>query len=146
MDKVELRALTQEAVLHFTSMKRETIAERWRRGERLSANGMWYVPEGENLVTGVDIPPAILDAIQPAIEEYDPVVELAIIATDYANEPNLRRQANANAAEFLRPKLKSIELIDDPRNQEILEEKNRLASSLVGILDAMARAKRESKK
>ncbi len=125
-DKTALRSMTQEAVLHFTDMKRAEISAKYRE------------EHGEN------IPPAHLDALQPLIEEYDPVVELSLVAADYSNKVEIRRQANADAAQFLRPKLKSIELVDDPRNQELMDEKNRLAARMVDILDAMAQAKREA--
>lgn len=141
-DKTELRALTQEAVHHFTDLRRKEITERWAQGWRISPLG-WVLPEEGDRVVGELIPPHILDSAQPLIEEYDPVVELSIMAADYRNEVSLRRQANADAAQYLRPKLKSIELLEDPESLELQQQKNDLAGRMVDILDAMAQAKRQ---
>lgn len=124
-NKTELRVLTQEAVHEFTMMKRQEIAEAYRKQHNKT------------------IPPLLLDSLQPEIQEYDPVVALSVIAADYSQKIEIRRQANADAAQFLRPKLKSIELVDDPRNQELQDQKNQLASRMVDILEAMAKAKKE---
>lgn len=142
-DKTALRAMTQEAVHQFTEMKRTEIIQKYADGWRWSPLG-WVLPEEP--VIGETISPALLDTLQPLVEEYDPVVELSLIAVNYENKPELRRQANADAAAFLRPKLKSIELIDDPRNQELQAQKNELAGKMVDILEAMSKAKSEKKK
>lgn len=142
-DKTELRAKTQEAALRFTELKRMEIKSKWQEGWRLSPLG-WMLPDEQSRVLGEDIPPALLDSIQPLVEEYEPVVELAIIAVNYENDAKLRCQANAEAAQYLRPKLKSIELLEDPDSLAMQAEKQVLAEKLVSILEAMAAAKRES--
>lgn len=83
-----------------------------------------------------------LDRIQPLIEEYDPVVELAIMASDYSNEPSLRRQANSDAAPYLRPKLSAVSILDSPDVLEHEEQKKVLAGNLLGLLEAASRAKK----
>lgn len=124
-DKTELRAMTQEAVLEFTSLRRDHIARNYR------------------IEHNKDITEEELDMMQPLIEEWDPVVSLALIGTDYRNKVEIRRQANADAAQYLRPKLKSIELLEDPESQALNEEKVALAGRLVDILVAMEAAKRK---
>lgn len=124
--KIALRANVQDTVHHFTSLKRDDIRRR-------------YFEEH-----GCEIDERELDRIQPLIEEYDPVVELAIIASDYSNEVTLRRQANADAAPYLRPKLSAVAMIDSPETIEHEEQKQRLASNLLGLLEAASRAKKAS--
>jgi hypothetical protein len=122
--KTALRAAAQDAVHHFTSLKRDEIRAR-------------YLEEH-----GEPICERMLDQIQPLIEEYDPVVELAIMAADYSNEPSLRRQANSDAAPYLRPKLSAVSIVDSPEAIEHEDQKNQLAANLVGLLEAASRAKK----
>lgn len=127
-DKAELRAVIQESVLHHTAMLRERILPVIRR-ENPGA-------------TDAEIA-ALLDDAQPLYEEYDPVVQLAMMASDHRYSPDLRRQAAAESAQYVRPKLKSIELTVDPSGAEE-QEKRDLAARLRGLLDAGAQAKRDS--
>jgi hypothetical protein len=122
--KTALRAASQDAVHHFTSLKRDEIRAR-------------YLEEH-----GLPIDERELDRIQPLIEEYDPVVELAIMASDYSNEPSLRRQANSDAAPYLRPKLSAVSILDSPDVLEHEEQKKVLAGNLLGLLEAASRAKK----
>ena len=114
----ELRALVQDAVFKYTTLQREELR---RKNPGLSDEE--------------------LDMLQPVVEEYDPVVELSLIAADRRHDPSLRRQANADAAQYLRPKLKSVEMMTDPRLLEQNSQKMQLADKMLDILEAMAAAK-----
>lgn len=83
-----------------------------------------------------------IDELQPYYSEWDPVVNLSVIAADHRNKVEIRRQASADAAQYLRPKLKSIELLEDPESLELQREKSTLSERLVTILVAMEEAKR----
>lgn len=125
-DRVGLRALCQESVHHFTMMRRRELAREYEEENGYLPNDDW------------------LDLRQPLLEEYDPVVELAIIAADYRNETALRRQANSDAAQYLRPKLSAVAMLDDPNLLQDKAEKIQLARRLVGLMDMVARAKTEA--
>lgn len=116
-----LRALCQESVHQFTDLKRKRIVE---QNPNISEDD--------------------LDALQPSIQEYDPVVQLAIMGADHSLKPEVRKAANADAAQYLRPKLKSIEMLEDPRLLESESQKAELAKKLVGAMELMAKAKSES--
>lgn len=116
--------MTQDAVMEFTEMRRERIRQKYR-------------DENAREISAED-----LDEMQPQIDEWDPVVELALIGADYRHKVEIRRQANSDAAQYLRPKLKSIELLEDPESLELQEEKNQLAKRMVEILSALEQAKR----
>lgn len=124
-DRIGLRAMCQESVHHFTILRRMEIAADYKAEK------------------GHDIPEALLDRLQPLIEEYDPVVELAIMGADYRNDPVLRRQANADAAQYLRPKLSAVATLEDPERLAAQAERNKLASRLVTLVQAFEIAKRE---
>lgn len=119
--KATIRALCQEAVHHFTDLRRQELRH---QNPGLS--------EEE------------LDQMQPLIDEYDPVVQLAILGSDHSKEASLRRQANSDAAQYLRPKLKSVEMLGDPRLAESQAQKDELASKLVGVMELMAKAKSQT--
>jgi len=74
------------------------------------------------------------EELQPIIEEYDPVAQLAMMAADNSNKPDLRRQAHSDASQYLRPKLKTIEHIDDPLTREAEKERFSLAERLGQLL------------
>ena len=128
--------------MRHTDLLRERLQRKWREGWRVSAVGTLVLPDNPTL--GEEIPPDTLDELQPRIEEWDPVVELSLISCDYSIDVNLRRQANSDAAQYLRPKLKSIELLEDPASIEAQEQRNALAHRLVGLLNSVARAKQET--
>jgi hypothetical protein len=125
-DRVGLRAIVQESVHHFTILRRKELA-------RQHYDEFGELPTVE-----------WLDLRQPLMEEYDPVVELGIIAADYRNEVGLRRQANSDAAQYLRPKLSAVAMLDDPEVLQNKSEKIQLARRLVGLMDMVARAKADS--
>lgn len=151
-DKTELRAMTQEAVLEFTELRREQIRRLWRdEGWRIgSVMGVAQLvpppspgsPGWQAPTIGDEISDEVLDQLQPLIDEYDPVVELSLIAVDNRNDVTTRRQAHAEAAQYLRPKLKSIEILEDPESIELQNKKAEMAERMVDILDAMAQARR----
>lgn len=127
-DKAELRAQMQESVYEYTRLLRERLLPDLRAKHPKAS-------EDELMV--------LLDEKQPLFVEYDPVVELAIMGADYKNSPELRRQANAEAAQYVRPKLKSIELTVDPSTPEQVERRQQLAGRLRGLLNAAAEARRD---
>lgn len=128
-DKAELRAAMQDSVMEFTRLRRERLLP------DLRAAHPHATPEELK---------AKLDEMQPLFHEYDPVIELAIMGADYRNSPELRRQANSEAAQYVRPKLKSVEFTVDPNSATELEARRALAGRLVGLLDAAAAAKRDT--
>lgn len=120
-EKINLRATVQMSVHEYTALKRDELKAK-----------------------NPDMTPRELDALQPEIQEYDPVVQLALMGSDYSRDPALRRQANADAAQYLRPKLKSVEMLGDPRLVESQKERDALAHRLVDVMDIMAKAKSQS--
>lgn len=123
-DKVELRALCQDTVMEYTDLLRDRLQDQAR-------------------ADGRELSRADLDASQPQYDEWDPVVSLALIAVDHRNSPELRRQANSDAAQYLRPKLSAIKITEDAESIALQAEKNKLAGRMVDILDAMEQARRE---
>lgn len=119
----------QDSVFEFTTLRRTKISAQ----VRLEHPG-W---SDDQVLERVD-------EIQPEYPEYDPVVELAVMGADHRNTPELRRQANAEAAQYVRPKLKSIEFTADPASLEEKEARRELAGRLVGLLNAAASAKRDT--
>lgn len=113
-DKAELRALLQERVHEFTEL----------RAKQDEQDG---------------IPP---EQRQQIIDDYDPVVAMAIVAVDRRTTLSDRIRCNAEVAQYVRPKLKSVEVTADPEALETLEERRHLSERLVGLLEAAAAAKR----
>jgi hypothetical protein len=114
-DKAELRALLQERVHEFTDMRAKQ-------------------DELDN------VPP---DQRQQIIEEYDPVVALALVAVDRRTSLGDKIKCNAEVAQYVRPKLKSIEHGVDPDTLETIEERTRLSEEIVDALEELAEIKRE---
>lgn len=114
-DKTELRALLQEKVQEFTEL-RAALDER----------------DG--------VPP---DQRQVVVDDYDPVVALALVAVDRRSTLENRIRCNAEVAQYVRPKLKSVEVTADPEALETLEERRELSARLVGLLEAAARTKKD---
>lgn len=123
-DRVGLRAMAQDSVHHFTMLRRDEIS------------AQFFAEHGYR------IDPADLDRLQPLVEEFDPVVELSIIAIDRRNDVSIRRQALSDAAQYLRPKLSAVAMLDDPENLASASEKYELAKKLVGLMGAVASAKK----
>lgn len=125
-DKAELRGTVQDSVAEFTRLRREALLPAIR-----SANP----GASEEYIM------ACLDEKQPLYEEYDPVVQMALMAADHSNSVELRRQAAAETAQYLRPKLKSVEVVLNPETPEERAERTSLAARLAGALESLASAK-----
>lgn len=125
-DRIGLRAMVQESVHQFTVLRRQEayVLFEQERGRP---------PTAEEL-----------DAIQPMMEEFDPVVELAIIGADHRNETALRRQALSDAAQYLRPKLSAVAMLDDPERATEQAQKEQLARRLTDLMAAVLGAKRDA--
>lgn len=123
-DRVGLRAMAQDSVHHFTMLRRDEISAQFF---------------AEN---GYQIDPTDLDRLQPLVEEFDPVVELSIIAIDRRNDVSIRRQALSDAAQYLRPKLSAVAMLEDPESLASASEKYELAKKLVGLMGVVASAKK----
>ena len=123
-DRVGLRAMAQDSVHHFTMLRRQEIAAEYYREKKLP------------------IPDDLLDRLQPLVEEFDPVVELSIIAIDRRNDVTIRRQALSDAAQYLRPKLSAVAMLDDPETLASASQKHELALKLVSLMGAVASAKK----
>lgn len=106
-DKTELRALLQEKVLEHTTLLRR-----------------------HQMQNGV----APTDA-QPIIDEYDPVVCMALIAVDRRTPIDLAKSSHAEVAKYVRPQLKSIEVTSDTETNELMRQRNELAARLFGAVD-----------
>lgn len=125
-DRIGLRAMVQETIHHFTQLRRREAYDDFLREQGRAPT------ESE------------LDRIQPLIEEFDPVVELAIIGADARNKVELRRQALADAAGYLRPKLSAVQMLDDPETLQQAAQKKELAVRLTALMDVLVTAKRSS--
>ncbi len=123
-DRIGLRAMVQESVHHFTQLRRQEAYAEFEREQGRP-------PTAEEL-----------DRIQPLVEEFDPVVELAIIAADHRNKVELRRQALSDAASYLRPKLSAVQMLDDPETLQAAAQKRELAVRLTALMDVLVSAKR----
>lgn len=113
-DKGELRALLQERVHEFTEMRRQQDEE-------------------------AGLPP---EERQEIVQDYDPVVALALVAVDRRTSLEHRIACNTQVAQYTRPKLKSVEVTTDPEAAETLEARAQLSSRLVDLLIAGAAAKK----
>lgn len=140
----ELRARVAEAVMSASGNRRAVLAQQYKDGWRDGGLPGRLVPPaaGTQPELGRKIPDKLLDDLQPLVEEYDPVVGLAIMASDHSNPLDQRRMAMASSAEYLRPKLRSIEILEDPESLELMDQKARLAGRMVDILQAMVQSKR----
>lgn len=123
-DRIGLRAMCQEAVHQFTLLRR-----RQAYGD--------FVAKHERPPTDDE-----LDRIQPIMEEFDPVVELSILSADYRNDASLRAQAANAAAQYLRPKLSAVAMMDDPETLAAAAQKKELALKLMNVMEMMAMAKK----
>lgn len=122
-DRIGLRAMCQESVHHFTMLRRQELYDQ--------------------ILTERGTPPTEqeLDALQPLNEEFDPVVELALIAVDRRNDVGIRRQALSDAAQYLRPKLSAVAHLEDPGTLAAESKNQELAMRLVQAMEVVARSK-----
>lgn len=113
-DKAELRALLQEKVHEFTELRRASDIEQ-------------------------GTPP---DQAQEIIEDYDPVVALALVAVDRRSTLDQRIRCNGEVAQYVRAKLKSVEMTVDPDTAETLSQRQELSAQIVGALVNAASSKK----
>jgi len=115
-DRVELRSLLQEKVSEFTALQRE----------RQIADG---------------VPP---EQAQEHIEEYDPVIALALVAVDQRSTLEQRIKCNSEVAQYVRPKLKSVEYSGsavDPDEARLRQEQG---ESFISLLNKLAGDKKSA--
>jgi hypothetical protein len=112
-DKAELRALIQERVHEFTEL----------RARADESDG---------------VPP---DQRQQIIEDYDPVVSLALVAVDRRTSLSDRIKCHGEVAQYVRPKLKSIEHAVDPDTAETIARRTELSETIVDALETLAARK-----
>lgn len=124
-DRIGLRAMCQDSVHHFTMLRRQELCD------QITEERGFPPTEKE------------LDALQPLSEEFDPVVELALIAVDRRNDVTIRRQALSDAAQYLRPKLSAVAHLEDPNNLVAESRNQELALRLVQAMEVVARSKTE---
>lgn len=113
-ETLDLRARLADAALEFTTLKR---AEQLRKG---------VSPEKACEIT----------------EEYDPVVAMAMIGADTSQPIALRMAANSEVAAYVRPKLKSVEVISDAGEAELEKARAETATAIFAHLDQIAKARR----
>ena len=123
MDKIELRALIQERVQEFTQLRQEEDIR------RLPPD----MPLEEAMAAGM---------IQQVEEEYDPVVALALVAVDRRSSLDQQIRCHAEVAQYVRAKLKSIEVKADASTIEELEQRREKTDKLMAMLDQMAKDKK----
>lgn len=87
---------------------------------------------------------AQVDVLQPEFTDYNPVVAMAVMSANYEYPAELRGRMAAESAQYLHPKLKSIEMTVDPMSPEQRQRRDELSRRLVGLLDAAAGAKRDT--
>lgn len=128
-DQAELRAAVQDTVADFV---------RRRRAELLPAIRAEHPTYTDEQIA------ALLDERQPDYQDFDPVVGLALMAVDHRHTAELRRQALSDSAQYLRPKLKAVEVSLDQQSAEAIQQRDQLANTLVDALERLAAAKRAS--
>lgn len=125
-DKAELRAAMQESAFQHTTLLRERLLPGLRQAHPDKSE--------EELAS-------LLDEVQPIYAEYDPVVAMSMIAVDHSNPVDLRMKAHAEVAQYVRPKLKSVEMTIDPQSEEEKAARKELAGRIVSLLEVAAQAK-----
>lgn len=110
----DLRALLADVVHEYTYLRRR---DQIRRG---------YLPE---------------DA-QEVIDEYDPVVQMALMGARTDLPLDLRLAANAQVAKFVRPTLKSVETHTTREAEQEAAERKSKAESIFDQLHEIARQRR----
>jgi hypothetical protein len=126
-EKAQLRAMVHDAVLRHTQQRRQMLWERLTKEHQ-----DW---DQDRVQREVDI-------LQPEYQEFDPVVEMAVFASDHSNAPELRLRAMSESAQYLRPKLKSVEVDLSALTPEEQAAREQLSGTLAGLLDLMAEGKR----
>lgn len=124
-DKAELRALIQERVHEHTIRLRQMEIARL-------------------METGMSEEDANATARQEVIEDYDPVAQMAMISVDMGVKLDVRVKCHDSVAQYVRPKLKSVDVTVDPEAIETLNQRQALSAQLLGLLKASAAAKHEA--
>lgn len=115
-ETADLRALLAETVLEYTTLKRR-----------------------DDISRGVDPRKA-----QEIVEEYDPIVMMAVIGVRSDVAVQISLSANAEVAQYIRPKLKSVEVISDPEKAEDAKKRSEKAAALLAMIDQMALGRRQT--
>lgn len=108
----DLRAMMADAVLEYTTLLRR-----------------------DQIARGVHP-----DDCVEIVEEYDPVIAMALIAVRASDD--LALQAHAQVAKYVRPTLKSIEVVTDKATAEEQAQRNAKAAALFETLGDVARNRR----
>lgn len=111
-DTTDLRAMLADTVLEYTTLLRR-----------------------DQIARGVHP-----DDCVEIVEEYDPVVAMALIGVRGNDE--LALQAHAQVAKYVRPTLKSVEVISDKGSVEEAAQRSAKAASLFELLGDMGRNRR----
>lgn len=114
-DTSNLRALLANTVLEYTTLKRRH-----------------QISQGVHPEDAVEI-----------VEDYDPVVAMALLAST-TNNADLAMTGHANVAKFVRPTLKSVEVISDRDKEADIATRNAKAAELLSAIDDMARERRQA--
>jgi hypothetical protein len=122
-DKAELRALLQEKVHEYTELRRQQDIE-------------------AGVAAGLSPAEAAAQA-QEIVDDYDPVVAMAVTAVDRRTPLDTRVKCNAEVARYVRPQLKSIEVQTDAATAEDIELRGRLAAELMDVVQDIKNAARE---
>lgn len=109
-ETADLRAVIAETVLQFTTLLRR-----------------------DQIARGVHP-----DRAQEIVEEYDPVVAMALIGVRSDVDVATQLTAHSNVSKFVRPTLKSVEVLSDVDKLTDAQRRNDAARDILGILDSMA--------
>lgn len=112
-DTANLRALLADTVLDYTTLKRR-----------------------DQIAHGVHPDEAV-----QIVEEYDPVVAMALLGVT-VRDPSLQLMAHANVAKFVRPTLKSVEVISDAEKEQDVASRSQRAAELFAAIDDVQRSRR----
>lgn len=126
-DRIDLRVQMQDEVYEFARMRRQELFDELRAKDQDADDASLW---------------AQVDKLQPAYEEFDPVVAMALVGADHRNDVDVRLAANARVAEYVRPKLKSVEVRVTENDPEQIARRAELMGRLRDFLDAGAGAKR----
>lgn len=126
-DRIDLRVQMQDAVHEFSRLRRDEL---------------WHELTRDHPDWPQDRIEAEIDKLQPSYDEYDPVVQMAVVAADHRNPVEVRLRAAGEAAQYVRPKLKSVEVRVGDDDPEVAQRKQELLGRLREYLDAGAGAKR----
>ena len=102
-DKKALRDKAAAAVLEFTTLRRK-----------------------QDLANGISP-----DEAQPIYEDYCPVTQLMVLGSDIREKSTTRLAANSQAAQYITPKLKAIEVTNDPDENDSRRELSAVLQQMI---------------